>query len=235
MLQSTELILEGSYLYYEHDTNYAQEDFKLVHISDLAQFHMHAEILSRIKTGEFLKMIVRYEMTNHFIPFLVHIEKSIGNKFVQETFRCDLNAQEVYYTFQTPKGKHEFKKPYSSKHYLTSPAFSTSALWTLSKKMDVTGRTAVTLVSSPNEWTYEGPPQDRVIYTEYKNREMEDYRLNNAQLSAAHLCLYENDLSASTVGEVPANIYLSKYFGIPYQFVQGDTKINIKSLKKHNN
>lgn len=101
--------------------------------------------------------------------------------------------------------------------------------------MDPTGRTAVTLVNSPNEWSYDGPPHDRIIYTEFKSREMEDYRLNNTPLGAAHLCLYENDSSASTVGEVPANIYLSKHFGIPYQLVQGDLNISIKSLKKHNN
>lgn len=232
MLQSTELLLEGSYLYFDNETNYAQENFKLIQVPDLAQFHMHAEILSRIETGEFLKIIVRYEMTNHFIPFLMHIEKSIGNKFVQESFRCDLHSQELYYTFQSASVKQELKKQHSSKHYLTSPAFSTSALWSLSKKMDPTGRTAITLVNSPNEWSYVGPPQDQIIYAEFITREMDDYKLNNTPLQAAHLCLYEHDSSATT-GELPVNIYLSKHFSIPYQLVQGTSRIDIKSLKKH--
>lgn len=231
MTPKTELLFEGSYLYYNRDTNFCQENFKFVQ-DEAHHYHIYAEVLSRAENGEFLKVVTRYEMTNHFIPYLSRVEKSIGNKYILETCKVDLHNQELHYTFEGPGVTQEFKRPHSSKHYLTSPAFAASAMWTLSKKFDATGRTAVTLVTSNNNWTYEGPPSDKIIYAEFKSREVEDFRLNNTSLAASHLCLYEYDTSA-TATDVPVDVYISKHFAIPYQLVQGDTKIIIKALKKH--
>lgn len=232
MSESAEILLEGSYLYFQKDVNYSQENFKLVQMSESQSYHVYAEILSRIETGEFLKILVRYEMNQHFIPNMVRIEKSIGNKYAQEIFRLDTSTQELHYTFQNSQMTQEFTKIVNSKHYLTSPAVSTAAMFSLSKKFDATGRTPVVLISSNNDWTYSAPPTEKVIYAEFKTREMQDYKLNNAVLSASHLCLYESD---GAHGESDAvDLYLSKHFAIPYQLVSGDQKINIKNLKRNN-
>lgn len=233
MSQNAEILLEGSYQYFQKDVNYSQENFKLVHLAESQSYHVYAEILARIETGEFLKILVRYEMNQHFVPNLVRIEKSIGNKYAQEIFRLDTSTQELHYTFQNSQMTQEFKKIVNSKHYLTSPAVSTSAMFSLSKKFDATGRTPVVLISSENDWTYTAPPTEKVIYAEFKTREMQDYKLNNSALSASHLCLYEGDGAHGENDEV-VNLYLSKHFAVPYQLVSGDQKINIKNLKRNN-
>lgn len=232
MTQNAEILLEGSYLYYEKDQNYSQENFKLVSFSEGQGYHIYAEILSRVHTGEFLKVIVRLEMNTQFIPLLVRIEKSIGNKYAQELYVADTTTQELHYTFQTSNFSQDFTRPFSSKHYLTSPAVCTAALFTLSRKFDATGRTPVVLISSNNDWTYQGPPTEKVVYAEYLSRELSDFKLHGNSLPVAHLCLYEFD-STHAIAEAPLEIFLSKHYAIPYQLLHGDQKIVIKNLKKN--
>jgi hypothetical protein len=234
MMPKADVLFEGSYLYFNKEVNYCQENFQLVQLKDLGYYHIYADILSRVETGEFLKVIVRFEMTNHFIPFFLRIEKSIGDQYVQESFRIDQAKQELLYTFEGPQLTQEFKKTHSSKHYLVTPAFSTSLMWTLSRKMNPIGRTPVTLVSSTNNWTYKSPPLDKTIFAEYKSLDVPDYKLNNTSLEASHLCLYENDTS-STSADLPVEVFVSKHFAIPYQLIQGDLRINIKTLKRQGN
>ena len=232
MSTNADILLEGSYLYYQKEVNFSQENFKLVHLPDSNHYHIYSEILSRLETGEFLKLLIRYEMTQSFTPSFLRIEKSIGNKYVMESFKYDLHSQELHYTFQTPQATQEFKKPHSAKHYITSPAFATSSIFTLSRKFDATGRTPVTFVSSPNDWTYEGPPTDKMIWAEFKSRDLQDFKINNNTLSASHLLLYEQD-STHSIHESPVEIFISKHYGIPYQLIHGDLKIVIKNLKKN--
>lgn len=232
MSTNTEIILEGSYLYYRKEVNYSQENFKMLHSPETQSYHVYAEILSRIETGEFLKIMVQYEMNNHFHPTQVRIEKTLGKRYAQELYQFDLHAQSLKYTFQTSEKSQEFTRPLSAKHYLTSPAFSTSAIFTLTKKFDATGRTAVAFLGSDNDWSYAKPPEEKIVYAEFKTREMPDYKVNNASLSASHLCLYEFDTSSAAV-EAPVDIYVSKHFGIPYELVQGEQRIVIKNLKKN--
>lgn len=232
MSQNAEILLEGSYLYYQKEVNYSQENFKLVHLPEAQSFHIYAEILSRIETGEFLKILVRYEMNQHFTPLFVRIEKSIGNKYAQEVYKIDTANQELHYSFQNSQSTQEFSRNINAKHYLTSPAVSTSALFTLTRKFDATGRTPVVLISSENDWTYSGPPTEKVVYAEFKTRELADFKLHGNSLSAAHLCLYEFDAS-QTHTEYPVELFLSKHYSVPYELVHGDQKIVIKNLKRH--
>lgn len=232
MSQNAEIILEGSYLYYEGDVNYSQENFKFAHHPEAQSFSFHAEILSRIETGEFLKILVRYEINQHFVPNAVRIEKSIGNKYALEIFKHDLTSHELHYTYQNPQLTQTFKKSVSAKHYLTSPALCTSAIFTLSRKFDATGRTPIVLIGSDNDWSYDGPPTEKVIHAEFKSRELSDFKMNGNQLSASLLALYEHD--SSHVGpEEPVELYLSRHYAVPYQLLHGDQRIVIKQLKKN--
>jgi hypothetical protein len=105
-------------------------------------------------------------------------------------------------------------------------------MFTLTKNFDATGRTGVVILSSENEWTYQAPPTEKIIYADFKTRDMDDYRLNGNQLSASHLCLYEMDTS-NISSEPPVELFLSKHYGVPYQLQQGDLKVVIKNLKKN--
>jgi hypothetical protein len=231
MSQSAEILFEGSYLYYQKEVNYSQENFKLVYVPESQSYHVYSEILSRIETGEFLKILVRFEMNQHYIPFFARIEKSIGNKYAQEIYKVDLTNLELNYTFQTSQTTQEYKRSINAKHHLSTPAVATAAMFTLSKKFDATGRTPIVILSSENEWTYSGPPTEKVIFGEFKTRDMTDFKLHGNPLSASHLCLYEFD--SSHAGHEPAvDLYLSKHFAIPYQLIHEDQKVVIKNLKK---
>jgi hypothetical protein len=233
MTLKAEIILEGSYLYYQGEVNYSQEEFKLVHFSQSEEFHFYAEILSRLENGEFLKILVRLEMNEQFIPIFVRIEKSLGNKYATETFRMDNTNFELNYTFQSNQKVQEFKKNVTSKHYLTSPAVCTSAIFTLSKKMDANSRTPIHLISSNNDWSYVAPPMEKSVYAEFKSRDYSELLLHGNTLSASHLCLYEKDINNSP-NESPVELHLSKHYAVPYQLSFGEQKIVIKNLKKNN-
>jgi hypothetical protein len=231
MPKNVEIILEGTYQYSDKEVNYSHENFKLVHLIDEQSYHVYSEIHSRIETGEFLKILVRYEMNSHFLPQFVRIEKSIGNKYALESFTVDSTNLELTYSFQNSHGSHEFKRSVSAKHYISSPAVSTSAIFTLSKKFDATGRTPVIFIGSDNEWTYAGPPTEKIVYADHNSRELDDFKIKGNDLSASLLSLYEHDASHAGMEE-PVEIYLSKHYSIPYQLLHGDLKVIVSKLKK---
>jgi hypothetical protein len=233
MSKNVEIILEGSYLYYEKEVNYSQENFKLVQDADSQTYQIYSEILSRIETGEFLKILVKYEMNYHFLPTFVRIERSIGNKYAEEVYTIDQTELLLHYTFRNSNTTQEFQRSISAKHHISTPAVCTSAIFTLSKKFDATGRTPVIIIGSDNDWTYRGPPSEKIIYADYLMREMNDFQLNGNSLSASHLGLYENDASHAT-GESPVELFLSKHYSVPYKLLHEDQKIVIKKLKRNN-
>ncbi len=232
MSQFSDLVLEGSYLYYEKDSSFSEENFKFFQSAENQSFSVKAEVLSRVESGELLKILINYEMDNHFHPLQVKIERSIGNMYSQELYRVDSADQQLYYTFQNSEMTQEFTRSISTKHYIAAPAVSTSAFFTLSKKFDATGRTPINFISTDNEWTYTAPPTEKIVYAEYKFREASDFKLDGATLPANQLCLYEFD-SMNSYAEQPVDLFLSKHYSLPYQMSHGNQKIIIKKLKKH--
>jgi hypothetical protein len=226
-----EILLQGTYLYYEKDVNYSQEEFRFMRMPDAQSYQFNAEILSRVESGEFLKIKVRYEMNNFFTPQSVQIEKSLGTKYAKETFRIEPLTLEMLYTFEGSQSSHDFKRTVSTKHYLTSPAFCTTAAFTLTNKFNSQERTPITLISSVNEWNFETNPIDKVIFAEFKSRDVQDFKVLGKSLSASHLCLFENDSSYPNA-EDPVELFLSKHYSVPYQMNYGDLKIVVKNLKK---
>lgn len=233
MAQNAEILIEGSYQYSQGETNFSQESFKLVKLLDSNSYHHYAEITSRIENGEFLKVLVHVEMNQFFYPTFVRIEKSIGNKYAQEVFKVDTANLDLHYTFQNSNTTQEYTRAINSKHYIPTPAVSTVGLFTLSKKFDASGRTPVILLSTENEWDYIAPPAERIIYAEFQTRDVTGFKINGSPLQAAHLCLYESD-TPEAGQDSPVELFLSKHYGIPYQLIHDDLKIEIKHLKKTN-
>lgn len=232
MALNVNILLEGSYFYFEKGTNYSQENFKLIQLTDKQNYQVISEVLSRIETGEFLKINVLYEMNAQFLPLHVRIEKSIGNNYALENFKVDNHAGQLHYTFQTATAQQEFHRPITTRHYLAAPSFATSCLFTLSKKFDATGRTSVTFLSSGNDWSYQSPPNEKIVYAEWKLKDMDDFSIGGSSLSASHLLVYQNDSTNADI-EQPVSFYVSKHFGIPYQMTHGDREIRVQNLKKN--
>lgn len=227
------ILIEGEYNYVEKERNYCQETFKLNHQIETGHYILLSEIFSRMDSGELLKVNVHYEMNQYYFPINVKISRSLGKKFSLETFILDTTAQSLQYTFQNDTAAQNYSMSASNKHYIASPSFATTALFTLSKKFDATGRTAVSMITTDNTWDYQGPPEDRIIYADFKTRELTDFKINKAELSAMLLHLYKGDAN-SPHPEQPVELYLSKHFNLPYQMSHGDQQIVVKSLKKIN-
>jgi hypothetical protein len=224
-----EILLDGSYKYLDKEQEFAQENFKFLNFPDDEVYQIHSEILSRIETGEFLKILVHWGMDYHFVPTFLRIEKSLGTKYVEEVFRIEHQTQECFYSLKNSIGTQEFKRPFGSKHHLASPSFATAALFTLSKKFNATGRTPVTLISSANDWVYREPPIEKMVFAEFKTRDIKDFNLNGTTLTASHLQVHEQDMSHNGSG---VDIWVSKHFAVPYMMQSEDKKIITNFLKK---
>ena len=169
-------------------------------------------------------------MNHHYIPIHIRVEKTLGHQHAVETYAIDTTEQELLYTFQSGQSKQEFKRALNAKHHLTTPSFATSGFFTLSKKFDQTGRTPLIFVSSPNEWTYTGPLDEKIVYGEYRPRE--EFKIKDKPLEANHLCLFEQNVSDPKV-DIPVDLWISHHHAIPYELIQGDQKIVVKNLKKN--
>lgn len=227
-----QILLEGSYHYFSGEDQYCQENFKFIQNIETQSYQIHSEILTRIESGEFLKVLVTYEMNQSFLPVMSRIERSLGKHYSHELYKLDVTSHELHYTFQTPSHTQEYKTSFNIKHYLTSPAFATSCLFLQTKKIDTVSRTPVTLLSSQNSWTYEKPPHEKVVFAEYKTHEAGQVNIGGKDLIATQISFYEQDASGPLTDE-PANFFISKYFSVPYQMIQGDQKIVINHLKKN--
>jgi hypothetical protein len=236
MNPNLEILIEGSYLYYEDGKHYADESFKLIKNQGSQNFTFLAEILSRLKTGEFLKLLVKYEINQYFTPIYAKVEKSVGNRFAIENYSFDPTSMEMHYLFESAERKQEYKKNLTPKHYLTSPAFCTSGIFTLSKKFDSSARTSISLFNSENDWSYVGHPSDKVVYVDHKLSDVSELNINGINLNASLFRLYQYDSGHQNASsEEPVDLFLSKYYGIPYQLLHGRKKIIIKFLKKNDN
>ena len=225
------ILIEGSYNYFQSGQPYSQEEFKFGQIPEQQIYFLHSEILSRIETGEFLKILVRCELNTNLFPQMVRVEKSLGPHYSVETTRIDTHQHQLHYIFKNPEGEQTFTKTANAKQYLTSPSFASSCFFTLTKKFETTGRTAVNLVGSDTDWSYSGPPQESMVYCEIQNRETTTFTHHNSVYPATRVTIYESDLSQTS--ENPIDIILSKHFAIPYFMEHGTQRIEIKNLKKH--
>lgn len=231
-MAKAEILLDGTYKYFSGQNSYCQENFKLVRNLEEGSFQVHSEILSRIESGELLKILVKYEMNQSFHPVMARIERFLGAHYSHELFLVDISSHELHYTFETSGQTQEFKAPFNMKHYLSTPAFSTSCLFLQSKKLDTASRTPVTFVSSSNIWKYEAPPFERVVFAETLVHEGSEVIIDGKALNATQVQFFEESASNPQV-DVPAQFFISKHFSIPYQMTQGELKIEIDHLKKH--
>ena len=232
MIAETEKIFEGSYLYYLNGQNYSEENFTVEMIEGVNNLIYKSEILSRVDTGEFFKMKVRYEVNKFYVPQGVLIEKYLGERHTTERFVIDQNNQTLIYTFSGDNGEHTVERPFGAKHFIMAPSFLTAALFTVSKKIESSSRTPVTFVTCPNEWEYKGPPEDRTLYVQLKTHNVDDLLVNGAPLTSSKYDLFEED-SLVGAGAPAAQLWVSKHLGIPYQLEdKNGTKMTIKRMKK---
>lgn len=227
-----EKLLEGKYIYKKDDVQYSEEIFK-VSKEDKFQgnFIFSSEILSRVATGEFLKIYTDYELSHQFEPLNVRVKRSLGNKKSTERFVISQKDKNLKYNFESGTQSESYEKIITGKFHIATPAFLTSALMTQIKKMDSVQKTPYTIISTNNVWSYEGPFFEAEVLIELKSLDQVQLEINDNKLSATHCAISdletkENPHPAST------EFYLSRYFNIPYKAeMPGNIIIQVDHLK----
>lgn len=232
MAANSETIVEGSYNYFQSDKLYSTENFKLLRKLDSQILYFDAEILSRVETGEFLKVKVYYEFSTNMTPQVMKIERSLGDRHSIERFQVAHLEQLLHYEYSTDTDSFKITRHHSPKHYLSSPAVCTSAAFSLSKKIDATDRTPIMLVTGYDSWdVYDAKPLESVIFAELNIKDNE-FEINNQTLQAQSLLLYPQDSLSQGSGGENVELILSKHYAIPYKVIHKDMRIEVKELKR---
>ena len=230
----TEKILEGKYLFFKDENQYSEETFAISkEDSATGNYHYSSELLSRVPSGEFLKIKVNYLTTSSFQPVDVKIERSLGDSSSTEHYTIDQQTKQVNYNFFNAKGSHDFEKNISGRFHISTPAFVTSTLMTQMKKMNATQTTSYNILTTDNIWEYNGHFIESQIALEMKSISAVDIIVNDKELQAIHCLVTDNPTSEGKITESSAaNFYLSKHFNLPYLATfPGNIEVKIDRLK----
>lgn len=231
-MSKLEKILEGKYNYFNKNQVYTEENFKVEREGGLqGNLLFSSEVLSRVKTGEFLKVYIEYRVTPKFDPVDVKITRQLGEKESSENFRIDSREKNVQYVFESNGKKHYHDKILTSLPHIATPCFLTSVIMINQKKLDPVQRTPYTILTSNNIWEFEKGFEEKEVYIELQELEPQQLTIDRIKLKASHCKILAVDENG-TIATEGQDIYLSKYYYIPYKAVfSKDLHISIKTLK----
>ncbi len=235
-MSTSEKLFDGKYIYTNKGVAYTEENFMVEQFAGRnAPLLFSSEVLSRVKTGEFLKLEITYLVTHQFNPIQVKIRRLLGPKESLETFDYDEKTKNVLYTFESEGKTQTFEKIYGAKPHVATPCFATSMLMVNQKKIDPVHRTPYTLLGTDNTWEYQGGIVDREVYIELQEIEPVKLEMGGRELKASHCKLLSVDESG-TIEDQGHSIYLSKHFFLPYKAVFGNgLEIHVERLKSYEN
>lgn len=224
-------ILQGKYNYLNQNKLYSEENFRVYREEGRRVSHLFkSEILSRVRTGEFLKIEVSYRVTKHFDPLSVKISRRMGQKESTELFEINPKDKNVHYSFSSAHEEYTSNKIMSTRPHIATPAFLTSMMMTNQKRLDPVQRTSYSLINTENLWSYKGEPEERMVFAELQALEPQDIIVNKKPLKATHCkILHKNQGLSSEAGQ---DIFLSKHFNIPYLGIfTPDVEIRVDHMK----
>jgi len=233
-MQTHELLLEGKYNYLQQDKLYSEENFTLKkEDKPNGNYLLEAETLTRTRTGEFLKTIIQYAFTSKFNTKEVSVKRLLGPKSSTETVTANHRDKTCKYTFQNNDVKHNQDIYFGGYVHFATPCFVSSMLMTQMKKIDPVHRTQYSILTSENIWDFKEEAKEQDVYVELQEMEPVMIELGGNELKATHCKLLHVDENG-TIAMEGHNIFLSKYFGIPYRGIfDGGITIEIEKLKNY--
>lgn len=232
MKMNLEKLYEGTYQYFQHKQNYGQEVFRVDKDEDTNDTIYQSEIVSRVETGEFFKLLVHYTLNQFNVVQKVFVERSLGIRWAKEEYIVDSSSQMLRYTFKTNESSHTVERNFNPKHFIVVPTFLTSGIFSLTKKIDTTARSPVTFLNTPNEWEFVSGPQDRLLWFELKASNSEELTVGGAPVVCSKYLIFEED-SLSGTSKESATLWISKNYGIPVQLEESQgSSISATKYKK---
>ncbi len=232
-----EKIIDGKYNYFNKGNIYTEEIFNVQREGGLqGNLIFNSEVMSRVHTGEFLKIIVEYEVTKSFEPVNVRIVRQLGAKTSTEEYSINDKTKNYVYSFDNGGMRpHYYEKIMSHMNHIIAPSFVTSMLMVNHKKIDPVQRTPYQLISSENIWDYQGNFSEKEIYLELMELEPQNIQIDDNDLKATHCKMMQVD-DKGTIIDDEQHIWLSKHFNIPYMAKFGnDFEIMVETLKNYEN
>ena len=239
-------LYKGQYHYLSGGKAYTEEMFEVYKDKSELTLHFDAEIISRVTTGELLKISTSYVVTKEWLPKIALVQKSLGNKLVQETYDVNSKANTLDYHYHSQDEDHECTFNTPPKFHIAIPAACSALCFIAAKKIDQTAKNYYYGYHSVNDWKYQGRPIARNLVLMRTNiGEQEEIRINGSNLSAIKYKLYFENSETSKIdtkskgkkaegvskGQDMLTIFLSKHHQIPYLIRSNlDTTIEIKFL-----
>ena len=229
-----EKLFEGKYNYLKDGKVYTQEDFTVLKEDKIqGEYTYNAEVLTRVHTGEFLKIFVEAEFMHNFDPLRYQITRSLGDKESVETFLINQKDKNYTYIFDGVNGKQQFEKIVNGKPHIASPCFVLSTVMINAKKLDPVHRTTYSVITSSNIWDYEKPFVEKDIVLELQDLEQVPLKVGDRELKATHCkVVYFDD--KGQISDHHDDIFMSKYNYIPYKAKFSDgLEIEVESLRNY--
>lgn len=235
-MQFDKKLYEGQYYYFNKGRRYSEETFN-VKQQDKAQgaIEVNSEIVSRVKTGEFLKINMNFQLSFEFDPLYLKIVRTLGSKKSIEEYSVDQKSGAVSYRMIGSKGTQKYERTVGGRFMILTPAFCTSVFMANTRKIDPVHRTPYNVIGTNNIWEYEEPFSQSRVFIEQISKEPVDISINRVELKASHVNLFDEQHSTSASDEgVP--FYLSKHINLPYLAkFNKDMKVEIQFLKTFEN
>jgi len=226
MANEWEKVLEGRFDYFERDQPYSEERFSLFEDLDDGSLKYESDLLTRVDSGEFLKIHCTYITSSKYLTRKVTMIKTLGAEEVTEIFTPNFHDQILHYQFSAKGGEtRDERKEVPGKYHIATPATVSSILFSQTKRSSALGRDRFVLVSSPNIWSYQDFPSHNNIYIE-RAHEKAIITLNDNNLESVKFSVFNQDTNAKQQ-DPPTIFYVSKHFSIPYM-VEGQDSITMK-------
>lgn len=225
-------LFDGSYTYFQNNRPYSEELFKVYkHIVE-PNILFQSEIITRLPTGELLKILCYYEVDAKWQPLIVSIKKSVGIRSVTETFESDHLRNKLTYTFKNNSHQKKVEKDMLGSYQISTPSFATALMSAQYKNVTSLGRSRYSMIVSENDWDLIGTFKEKTIYLQAASTDKTTINLNDNNLEAKKILLYEFD-AHENVNEEAVTFFASRHMNIPYLIQIGkNTKIQINFFKK---
>jgi hypothetical protein len=223
-------IYEGGYTYFRDGQKYSEENFEVYRDDSVMQHHrFKAEVITRVKTGELLKVNTMYLTNKNFEPLEVEIIKTLGPNAVTERYKYNTTDKLLNYHFEKNGERDHFEKIISTRFAIATPAFSTNMIMLETKKLDPVHKTEYLVITTDNIWDYQGPFKEKRIFVEQKDREVE-FKIDKKPLSAT-LCHVFDEKEVNNSEPKSVDYYISKHLSLPYKMSVENITIQINYLR----
>ncbi len=225
-------LYRGAFEYVANGNIYTEEKFEIFKEKKTLENHYESELLTRVSTGEVLKIEVSFVINKEWIPLSIIINRTLGSNYIKERFSYTPRRNALYYTYDSPHNKKEETIITPPKFHIQTPAAVCCMTFIPSKKIDQTAENFYYTYVSPNDVTFKGKVYNKnIVLKRARLGELSSVQIGDNTLNATEYIIYD-DLGEDNKTTPPKmHVYLSKHMSIPYKLeVDKNNYIQIKYL-----